>query len=131
MSAPRLIRYPFGGTSTVPFDAYGRSLLRHRRHLLRGFPPFLVFLCPVRHRQKLLTNSGFRWVQPSGSSHPCPGWEARLREPQPRIPAAFFCFPQAMAKNRNGTGSLQLREYPEEFVRPSCASVEFFVMLAR
>jgi hypothetical protein len=34
MSAHRLIRYPFGGTSIVPFDAYGRSLLRHRRHLL-------------------------------------------------------------------------------------------------
>jgi hypothetical protein len=35
MSAHRLIRYPFGGTSIVPFDAYRRSLLRHRRHLLK------------------------------------------------------------------------------------------------
>jgi hypothetical protein len=33
MSAHRLIRYPFGGTSIVPFDAYGRSVLRHRRPL--------------------------------------------------------------------------------------------------
>jgi hypothetical protein len=33
MSAHRLIRYPFGGTSIVPFDAYGRGVLRHRRHL--------------------------------------------------------------------------------------------------
>jgi hypothetical protein len=30
-----LFGYPFGGTSIVPFDAYGRCLLRHRRHLLR------------------------------------------------------------------------------------------------
>ena len=36
MSAHRLIRYPFDGTSIVPFDAYGRSLLRHRRSLLIG-----------------------------------------------------------------------------------------------
>jgi len=33
MSAHRLIRYPFRGTSIVPFDAYGRSVLRHRRPL--------------------------------------------------------------------------------------------------
>jgi hypothetical protein len=33
MSAHRLIRYPFGGTSIVRFDAYGRSVLRHRRPL--------------------------------------------------------------------------------------------------
>src|SRR5262245_54634392 len=33
------IRYPFVGTFIVTFDAYGRSLLRHGRHLLRGFPP--------------------------------------------------------------------------------------------
>ena len=34
MSAHRLIGYHFGGTSTVAFDAYGRSLLRHRGNLL-------------------------------------------------------------------------------------------------
>jgi hypothetical protein len=39
MSAHRLIRYPFDGTSIVPFDAYGRSLLRHRRSLLIGQMP--------------------------------------------------------------------------------------------
>ena len=39
MSAHRLIRYPFDGTSIVPFDAYGRSLLRHRRSLLIGRVP--------------------------------------------------------------------------------------------
>jgi hypothetical protein len=33
MSAHGLIRYPFGGTSIVRFDAYGRSVLRHRRPL--------------------------------------------------------------------------------------------------
>jgi predicted protein tyrosine phosphatase len=33
MSAHRLIRYPFRGTSIIPFDAYGRSVLRHRRPL--------------------------------------------------------------------------------------------------
>src|SRR4029453_10348757 len=33
MSAHRLIRFPFGGTSIVRFDAYGRSVLRHRRPL--------------------------------------------------------------------------------------------------
>jgi hypothetical protein len=47
MSAHRLIRYPFCGTSIVPFDAYGRSLLRHRRHFLRGFSTrFQLFLRP-------------------------------------------------------------------------------------
>src|SRR5262245_11988218 len=33
MSAHSLIRYPFRGTSIVPFDAYGRNVLRHRRPL--------------------------------------------------------------------------------------------------
>ena len=37
MSAHRLIRYRFGRTSIVPFDAYGRSLLRHRP-LIRRVP---------------------------------------------------------------------------------------------
>jgi hypothetical protein len=47
MSAHRLIRYPFCGTSIVPFDAYGRSLLRHRRHFLRGFSTrFHLFFRP-------------------------------------------------------------------------------------
>ena len=31
MSAHRLIRYSFGGTSIVSFDAYGRSVLRGRK----------------------------------------------------------------------------------------------------
>jgi hypothetical protein len=54
MSAHRLIRYPFGGTSIVPFDAYGRSLLRRRRHLLRGFPPFSVVPLSVRRSTRIL-----------------------------------------------------------------------------
>jgi hypothetical protein len=37
ISAHRLIRYPFADTSIVPFDAYGRSLLRHRWNVLDLF----------------------------------------------------------------------------------------------
>jgi hypothetical protein len=79
MSAHRLIRYPFGGTSIVPFDAYGRSLLRHRWHVLRGFPPFLVLPLSGKAPTESLNNLGFRWVNRPAPVTPLPGGKARLR----------------------------------------------------